>query len=172
MEREDFTFLDILLELNHKDICELYDSNLHIHKPDVLGNYLLNIACQLLQVQNVRFFISKGANLETTNHLCRDTPILITIDHVHHNPEAALKIVEMLLHKGANIEHRGYMDKTPFLKACTRNNLEMIKLLVAHGCNVRASTEDPPGYINNGLFFADVMHVGKEVKEYLNKLLS
>lgn len=171
MDSVDFTYEDILIELSHEGIREIYDGNLDVNQPDVLGDYLLNLSCEHLQVENVAFFISKGADIERTHHLSSDTPILLAIDYVNHNPEAALRIVEMLLNHGANIEHRGYMDKTPFLKACTRVNMDMIKLLVSRGCNVKAATEDFPGNKNDGLFFADVMNGSKDVKEYLKTVI-
>jgi ankyrin repeat protein len=77
MQSVDFTYEDILIELSHADIREIYEGNLDVNQPDVLGDYLLNLACEHLQVENVEFFISKGADIEHTNHFSSDTPILL-----------------------------------------------------------------------------------------------
>ncbi|WMO01674.1 hypothetical protein NI379_06120 [Vibrio parahaemolyticus] len=82
----------------------------------------------------------------------------------------ALKVVDLLLKNGANIEHRGYMDKTPFLKACTRGELSMIKLLVESGCDVKAVAEDLGG-TTNGLEFARMHGASVEVVNFVHRLL-
>ncbi len=160
---------EILDELSHADIRDLYDATLSVLKPDSIGDYLLNVACERLQYENIEFFISKGASLETIS-ACGDTPILRAIDYVGHNPEVVLKVVDLLLKNGANIEHRGYMDKTPFLKACTRGELSMIKLLVESGCDVKAVAEDLGG-TTNGLEFARMHGASVEVVNFVHRLL-
>ncbi|MEH0085823.1 hypothetical protein V6233_20175 [Vibrio antiquarius] len=160
---------EILDELGHADIRDLYDATLSVLDPDSIGDYLLNVACERLQYENIEFFISKGASLETLS-VCGDTPILNDIDCVGHNPEVALKVVELLLKSGANIEHHGYMDKTPFLKAYTRGELSMIKLLVESGCDVKAVAKDLGG-TTNGLEFARMHGASVEVVNFVHRLL-
>jgi len=168
MQRID-SYDEILAELSPADIREVYDATLSVLEPDSVGDYLLNVACERLQYENIEFFISKGASLETLS-ACGDTPLLNAIDYVGHNPEIALKVVKLLLKNGANIEYHGYMDKTPFLKACTRGDLNMIKLLVESGCDVQAVAEDLGGSAN-GLDFARIHGASSEVVNYIHRLL-
>ena len=93
--RVAYAYAEILRELTNEDIREVYDVNLDVNEPDVLDNYLLNVACEYFQVENVEFFISKGANLEYKTDFC-NTPLLIAIDYGHLNHDAALKIVQLL----------------------------------------------------------------------------
>jgi ankyrin repeat protein len=160
-----YAYAEILRELTHADIRDTYDANLDVNEPDVLDNYLLNVACEYFQVENVEFFISKEANLEYKTDFC-NTPLLITIDYAHLNHDAALKIVQLLLDNGANIEARGWMMYTPFLLACVRDDLDMIKLLISMGCDVDATVEYF-GEIENGLMLADI----REVREYLKTVM-
>lgn len=165
MDAADFTYIDILMELSHEDIRDVYDGNLDVNKPDIVGDYLLNLACELLQLENVAFFISKDADLETKGYW-NNTPLLAVIDHVDRNYEAALQIAEMLINLGANIEARDLMKNTCFLLACIRGNLDMIKLLVSRGCDVNATVEDF-GEVDNALMLADI----REVREYLKTVM-
>jgi ankyrin repeat protein len=165
MDAADFTYIDILMELSHEDIRDVYDGNLDVNKPDIVGDYLLNLACELLQLENVVFFISKGADLETKGYW-NNTPLLAVIDYVDRNYEAALQIAEMLIKFGVNIEARDLMKNTCFLLACIRGNLDMIKLLVSRGCDVNATVEDF-GEVDNALMLADI----REVREYLKTVM-
>ena len=47
-----------------------------------------------------------------------------------HNPAPAYEIVKALIDAGTDIEARGSIDKTPFLKACSSGCLEILQLLV------------------------------------------
>ena len=69
--------------------------------------------------------------------------MLCVIDYSHHNPTIVYDVVKALLAAGADIEIRGCMDKTPFLKACTRGCLDILKLLVSAGSDIHAVTFAP-----------------------------
>ncbi|WP_078118501.1 ankyrin repeat domain-containing protein [Thiosocius teredinicola] len=164
------SFAEVLESLTHEEIQEVYDSSLSVREQDALGDYLLNAACDLIQIENVRYFVEKGASIESPNSV-GDTPLLCVIDHCAKNPTFALEIVEYLLDKGAEIEKRGYMEKTPFLKACSRGDLSIIKLLVARGCNVRATIQEP-GISFDGLDLAHIHRAGTDVLSYLGKVVA
>jgi hypothetical protein len=53
-----------------------------------------------------------------------------------------MSIVEMLVTADADLERRGYMNKTPFLEACSRGNLDLVKLLVRLGADTTAVVDD------------------------------
>ena len=167
MKKIDY-YEEILLNLSSDDIKEVYDSCLDVTLKDDTEDYLLNAACTLLQPENVIFFISKGADLNSVGRAL-DTPLINAIDHWEANPTAALKIVEILIKSGADLEERGMFDKTPFIKACTRGCIDIIKFLVASGCNIHATTKDF-GIEENGLDYAYLMHANQECIKYLKSL--
>ena len=162
-------YLEVLDVLTNKDIVEVYEESLDANEKDGLGDYLLNVACQLLQPENVRFFIKKGADLNTIGGE-QNTPLITAIDNCHINPNAAYEIVKTLIENGAEIEKRGMFDKTPFLMACTRGCIDIIKLLVSKGCNIHATVEDF-GEKDNGLDMAYTMHVDRECINYLKNII-
>ena len=162
-------YLEVLGILTNKDSEEVYEDSLDVKEKDELGDYLLNVACNLLQPENVRFFIKKGAGLNTIGGE-QNTPLITAIDNCHINPNAAYKIVEVLIENGAEIEKRGMFDKTPFLMACTRGCIEIIKLLVSKGCNIHATVEEF-GEKDNGLNMAYTMNVDRECINYLKNLI-
>lgn len=61
------------------------------------------------------------------------------------------------------------MNKTPFLKACSRGDLELLKLLVARGCDVHAVATDVPEPVD-GAWMAGVFGAPQEVREYIRSL--
>ena len=162
-------YQEVLDILTNKDIEEVYKESLDVNEKDDLGDYLLNVACNLLQPENVSFFISKGADLNTIGGE-QNTPLITTIDNYHINPAAAFEIIETLITSGANLEKRGMFGNTPFLMACTRGCTEIIRLLVSKGCNIHATIEDFGGK-DNGLDMAYTMHVDEKCINYLKDLL-
>lgn len=147
----------------------LLDSGVGVNDPDESDEYMLSAACARLQTESVRLLLSRGADANVQNS-GGDTPLLTTIDVVGHNPAAALEIARLLLDAGADIEKRGYMDKTPFLKACSRGDLEMLKLLAARGCNVHAVATDAGGAVD-GEWLAGVFSAPHDFREYLRGLM-
>jgi uncharacterized protein len=109
-----------------------------------------------------------GANLDCRN-AHGDTPLLCAIDVVHLNLGAAHEIVNSLIAAGADIEARGYMDKTPFLKACSRGCLDILRLLVASGCDIHAQATDIGGAVS-GMEFTNIFETSSEFKAYLRGL--
>lgn len=151
------------------ELEELLDSGVGVNDPDETDEYMLSAACARLQAESVRLLLSRGADANVQNSE-GDTPLLTTIDVVGHNPAAALEIARILLDAGADIEKRGYMDKTPFLKACSRGDLEMLKLLAARGCNVDAVATDAGGPVD-GEWLAGVFSAPHDFREYLRGLM-
>jgi ankyrin repeat protein len=155
--------------MSSADLTELLDSGICVNDPDESNQYMLSTACARLQTDSVRLLLERGANPNVRNSE-GDTPLLSTINVVSHNPSAALEIARMLLDAGADIEMRGYMDKTPFLKACSRGDLDILKLLVARGCDVRAVADDAPGPVD-GEWLAGVFGGPPEFREYLRGIM-
>lgn len=158
----------LMWDAPYVEIAAALESISDVNAPDPYGNHLLASACERMQVEAVKELIARKADLN-----CRspngDTPLICAIDYAHHNPSAAYQIVKLLLDTGADLEARGYMDKTPFLKACSRGCLDILKLLVAHGCDIYAACTDMGGS-EDGRSFADIFDAPREFKEYLNGL--
>jgi ankyrin repeat protein len=147
-------------------------TSMDVNKPDEFEDRFLTIACGRLQVESARFLIACGANVDDRNS-DQDTPLLCAINVVDHNPDAAHELVVMLLDAGANLEARGYMSKTPFLKACSRGDLEMLKLLVNRGCDVRAvSLEEGDEAPLDALDFANIHQIPTECVQYLQAIFN
>lgn len=141
-----------------------------VNQPDEVGDRFLTVACSRLQVESVRLLIDRGANVNARNSE-QDTPLHCAIDVVAHNPDAAHRIAVMLLDAGANLEARGYMDKTPFLKACSRDDLAMLKLLVNRGCDVGAVSLEPGDETPlDALDFANIHQIPMECVRYLHTI--
>ena len=154
-----------LLELSHEDIEACYGSFNDIDKLDSFGDTLLLAACKNKQEDNVKLYLSLGANPDYVNG-CGESPLHEIIDTVMENEDASLKIAQILLDAGANIEQRAYMDKTPFLRACGRDSLKMLELLVQNGCNPNATVTEYDATIG-AKFFADTFNLKPELKAFI-----
>lgn len=163
------SYLDFMWDIS-VDELKVALTSMDVDKPDEFGDHVLTIACRRLQVESVRLLIACGANVAVRNS-DRDTPLLCAIDVVAHSPAAAREIVVQLLDAGANLEARGYMDKTPFLKACSRDDLGMLKLLVNRGCDIRAVSDEAGDEAPlDGLDFANIHQTPTECVRYLQTL--
>jgi ankyrin repeat protein len=158
----------LLRDLPHSEVKARFGSGFDINAPDPYGSFLLTSACEQLQFDNVRYFISHGAELNCRS-ISGDTPLLCAIDFAHHNPASAYEIVSALISAGADIEARGYMDKTPFLKACSRGCMDILRLLVASGCDINAVVTDL-GHSASDIEFAGIFDTSPEFKAYLHGL--
>jgi len=135
---------------------------------DSCGSTWLLAACSNRQVQFVEYFIGLRANVDFLDD-CGDTPILAAIDNCVKDEDSSIKIVSLLLDAGADIELRGYMDKTPFLKACSRNSIKMIRFLVGHGCDVHAKVTEY-GKEYGALHFVGVFTLNRKLRNYVKEL--
>jgi len=164
---EDDSYNIMLYEKSQEKV-QMMCEDLDINVPDSFGEYLITAACSRLQIENVRFLISKGADPNVKNSE-GNTPLLCAIDVATHNENVAVEIVKMLIDAGANLESRGYMDKTPFLKACSRGCLEVLRVLVANGSDITATAHDIDSDVS-GLDLADIFETPIEFKVYLRSL--
>jgi len=53
------------------------------------------------------------------------------------------KVVELLLAKGANKEHRNISDYTPLSQAASGGYVNVIKVLLAHGAEINSRSASP-----------------------------
>ena len=127
---------------------------------------MLTVACDLLDLEKATQLLAAGAYVNCQDSKT-DTPLICAVDGVHVDAAAALILAEMLLRAGASLEIHGWMDKTAFLKACSRGNLKMVQLLVVWGADVKA-VADTPRY--DGFDFVEMFGAPPEMREYVYRL--
>lgn len=164
------SYQQLMWEGSDEAVAKLVERLADVNAPDQFGDHLLSCACKRLFANTVRQLVQRGADVDRRSQT-QDTPLLCVIDHVHHNPSSARETATLLLDAGANIELRGYMDKTPFLKACSRGDLPMLRLLVERGCDIRARCSDVGGSLD-GRQLAEIFNASEEFKSYLHGLYS
>ncbi len=157
----------LLWDLPAAELRALLEAGADVNEPDDLGDYFLTVASARLQLDSVRLLLEFGANPNVRNSE-GDTPLLCAINCVEHSPNRAVQIVQKLVEAGADLEARGYMDKTPYLKACSRSSTEMVKKLVELGADHRAVVED--GGVMDGSAFADIFEAPTELKQFIASL--
>jgi ankyrin repeat protein len=157
----------VMYELPDTAVSDLLRLGYGVNQSDSCGQFLLTVACGRLQVQSVLLILSLGANTELRDPN-GNTALLCAIDVSQHNPVAAYEIVKALIDAGADIEARGWMDKTPFLKACSRGCLEILQLLVSQGSNIHAEARD---MINtSGADLAKIFNTSESFQQYVRSL--
>lgn len=157
-----------LRELTAKEVVEGYGLSSGIDSLDSFGDTLLIAACKNKQMEYVKYCLAQGANPDYINK-CGESPIHVLIDTVLHDESQSISIVKLLLDSGADIEIRAYMDKTPYLRACSRNSFAMIKLLVERGCDTNAVVKEYD-YEVNGIWFSECFHLPTELREYIKSV--
>ncbi|GAA52937.1 ankyrin repeat domain-containing protein 17, partial [Clonorchis sinensis] len=82
----------------------------------------------------VAVLLDYGADIEAQVDRTKDTALSIACSH------GALEIVEELLNRGANKEHRNISDYTPLSLAASGGHVEVIQLLLRHGAEINSRT--------------------------------
>ncbi|KAK4467524.1 hypothetical protein MN116_008911 [Schistosoma mekongi] len=82
----------------------------------------------------VAMLLDYGADIEAQVDRTKDTALSIACSH------GKLEIVEELLSRGANKEHRNISDYTPLSLAASGGYVEIIKLLLHHGAEINSRT--------------------------------
>ncbi|KAF5401982.1 Ankyrin repeat domain-containing protein 17 [Paragonimus heterotremus] len=82
----------------------------------------------------VAVLLDYGAEIESQVDRTKDTALSIACCH------GMLEIVEELLNRGANKEHRNISDYTPLSLAASSGHVEVIQLLLRHGAEINSRT--------------------------------
>ncbi|KAK4474487.1 hypothetical protein MN116_001637 [Schistosoma mekongi] len=82
----------------------------------------------------VALLLDYGADVEAQVDRTKDTALSIACSH------GKLEIVEELLNRGANKEHRNISDYTPLSLAASGGYVEVIQLLLRHGAEINSRT--------------------------------
>jgi|GEM_PF-2659217 len=161
----DICYESDLRELDPQDIEKCYGPFESIDRIDSFGDTLLLASCKNKKIEYVKHYISLGANLDFVNG-CGESPLLEIIDTAENDEDVSIQIIKILIDNGANLEVRGFMDKTPFLKACSRGSLNVLKLLVESGCDTKATVSEYDEDLD-GNWFADTFHLDGSLKDYI-----
>ncbi len=162
------SFAELIDLHSHIDLKEFIDSGLDVNEPDSNGSFLLIEACEQLLVDWVEIIISAGAAVNVKD-TCGMTPLTQALDSSHLDKQEPFRIVKLLIESGANIEQRCIFDRTPFLLACSRGNIDITKYLVSNGVNIHATADDLGG-VCDAKEFANVQSVSSEFRAYLQAL--
>ena len=82
----------------------------------------------------VEILINHGAEIEAQSERTKDTPLSLACSGGRY------EVVEILLSRGANKEHRNVSDYTPLSLAASGGYTNIIKLLLAHGAEINSRT--------------------------------
>ncbi|WP_075188203.1 ankyrin repeat domain-containing protein [Teredinibacter haidensis] len=157
-------------DMSNEDIIEIFDDFENIDSIDDSGDKLLLWACKGFNKQLVMYALNRGADTNYLNE-CGETPVQEIVNVSEHKEELALSILQLLISAGANLELRAYMEKTAFLKACSRNSTKVIELLVKNGADVKATVEEH-GKLLDGNFYAGIFGETSEIKRYIKRLVN
>ncbi|CAL8100802.1 unnamed protein product [Calicophoron daubneyi] len=101
---------------------------------DKKSNTPLHTAVYANQRAVVALLLDYGAEIEAQVDRTKDTALSIACSH------GRLEIVEELLNRGANKEHRNISDYTPLSLAASGGYVEVIQLLLRHGAEINSRT--------------------------------
>lgn len=68
-------------------------------------------------------------------------PILIKLCSVRKESDLVLSVIKAIIDSGADINIRGWQDRTPLMWACENSLTKTVKLLLSSGADVNASTK-------------------------------
>lgn len=141
--------------------------------PDSFSVTALNPVCAAGDLPLVAWLLEIGAD-PGAHSADGFTPLLAAIDTCRRRPAESLAIVALpsapcRRRPAAAVEGRGDRDKTPFLKACTRGEPAMLRLLTAHGADVHATAQEIGGPMG-ALDVADVVNASPEFRALIRAL--
>jgi len=156
--------------MSENDIIEILDGLEGVDIIDSSNNTPLLWACKSLKPLVVKYLLVKKVDLNFVND-GGEAPLHEVINIAEYNEEVALDIISMLIEAGADLELRAYMEKTPFLRACSRNSLPVLNLLVRYGCNTKAVVIEDGNELD-GCFYSGIFSSKSDVKEFIKKAVN
>lgn len=82
----------------------------------------------------VEILLNHGADIEAQSERTKDTPLSLACSG------GRFEVVELLLTRGSNKEHRNVSDYTPLSLAASGGYVNIIKLLLTHGAEINSRT--------------------------------
>lgn len=157
--KEDKRLAEAVLSNDLKTIMNIIDNGRNIEYTIYGGMTPLMLAAENSSFETVKLLIDKGANVNAYNTYlnpgiqCKcpqQNYNNVSYDKNDYDPghnktvlmyamnNKDLKVAELLLDKGANINAKDLLRKTVLMYAVDKNNLQMVKLLIDRGANTNA----------------------------------
>jgi hypothetical protein len=136
-----------------------------VNARDEEGRTLLHNAAFEGNLAAVKFFVSKGINVNVQSSGNGDTPLHHAVFSEH------VDVAKFLISKGANVNARNNVGWTPLHSAAMMpNTVTVIKLLVSAGVDVYARNNDGQTAPDLAKMCATEFQVDSEVHRYLSSL--
>lgn len=87
--------------------------------------------------ESIRWMLDRGVDLSFRNEQGY-TPVLAALERQH---EDRLEILELLLRAGAPVNRKGINDWTPAHMAAARDDVDALRILIAHGADLSIRTQ-------------------------------
>lgn len=114
----------------------LVENGVNINKRDNRGYVPMDFALQNDNEEMMLFLIESGLKFEEKLAITKEPPL---IWFAYKNN---LKLVKILVEKGAKVNVKSSVGDTPLMFAVNNNNYEMVQYLVNHGAEVTAKNND------------------------------
>jgi ankyrin repeat protein len=114
-----------------------------INMKDNDGKTILHICCRSLRLENVKFILDMGSNVNTMAR--RGITPLYEICSLNHKPavwkKEVTRIAELLLNRGAYVDGLACDNTTPLSLAASNDNIELVRLLINNGANINMANK-------------------------------
>ena len=120
------------------DLLKTQGDTGYFQKTDALGNTALHWAVRIQDMPQITKLLQQGADVNAVNHYT-ETPLVLALKGMTHNPEAATQITKMLINAQADTQSVDQYGNAAFYYALQNTApLEIIDLLLAKQANLNA----------------------------------
>ena len=127
------TALTIAAAGGHNELVQLLiDRKADIEHKDKKGQTPLLLASYQGHSSTVRILLDSGADIEAQSDRTKDTALAVACS------AGRQQVVEILVARNANLEHRNLSDYTPLSLAASAGHVAIIRLLLDHGADINS----------------------------------
>ena len=127
------TALTIAAAGGHNELVQLLiDRKADIEHKDKKGQTPLLLASYQGHSSTVRILLDSGADIEAQSDRTKDTALAVACS------AGRQEVVEILVARNANLEHRNLSDYTPLSLAASAGHVAIIRLLLDHGADINS----------------------------------
>lgn len=145
--------LNLAIAMKHSECVKFLAS---FADQESLDNGLIS-ACTEGQIEFVKLFLEKGADVQSRDSELKMSPLAWATDGNH------FEIVQYLIDNGANInEGRFATGSTPLYIASQNGNVQLVKYLIESGSNVnkaRTTDKSSPLYISSQNNYSEIVEI-------------